>query len=131
MLLSPYLHPKVMSFSCKVLLPISSLVVHKYIARLWGMLRECTLGSSRVLCFLLMLYKLMPFYYQSLSWLHLHCNGSCLLYKLCRVGILKIYSGTVSFMDDLYWSSLANSLMDYDWCKLLECNHFRCGITVL
>ena len=36
---------------CKVLLPISSLVVHKYIARLWGMLRECTLGSSRVLHF--------------------------------------------------------------------------------
>ena len=41
-------------FSCncaKVL--ISSQVVHKYIyiLRLWGMLRECTLGSSRVLRF--------------------------------------------------------------------------------
>ena len=78
-----------------------------------------------------MLYKLMPFYCGSLSWIHLHCNGSCLLYKLCRVGILKIYSGTVSFMDNLYWSSLANSLMDYDWCKLLKRNCFRHGITVL
>ena len=41
-------------FSCnsaKVL--ISSQVVHIYIyiLQLWGMLRECTLGSSRVLCF--------------------------------------------------------------------------------
>ena len=87
-----------------------------------------------------MLYKLMPFYCESLSWLHLHCNGSCLLYKLCRVGILvwyiefgitKIYSRTVSFMDDLYWSSLANSLMDYDWCKLVKHNHFWCRVTVL
>ena len=26
-----------------------------------------------------MLYKLMPLYYEYLSWLHLHCNGSCLL----------------------------------------------------
>ena len=65
----------------------------KYIAQLWGTLRECTLGSYRVLHFyqhkyiylkyLLVLYKLMPFYYQSLSWLHLCCNGSWLLYKLC------------------------------------------------
>ena len=56
-----------------------------------------------------MLYKLMPFYYGSLSWLHLCCNGSWLLssmcWFLCQVGILKINSGTVSFMDDLYWSS--------------------------
>ena len=32
-----------------------------------------------------------------MSWLHLHCNGSCLLHKLCRVGIpigiTMIYSG--------------------------------------
>ena len=52
----------------------------------------------------------MPFYYKSLSWLHLHCNGSWLLssmcWFLCRVGILKINSETVPFMDDLYWSSL-------------------------
>ena len=34
----------------------------------------------------------MPFYYQSLSWLHLHCNGSWLLYKLCQVGILVWYN---------------------------------------
>ena len=40
---------------------------------------------------MLMLYKLMPFYYESLSWLHLHCNGSCLLHKLCQVGILVWY----------------------------------------
>ena len=32
-----------------------------------------------------MLYKLMPFYCQSLSWLHLCCSGSCVL---CQVGIL-------------------------------------------
>ena len=42
-----------------------------------------------------------------------------------------IYSRTVSFMGDLYWSSLANSLMDYDWCKLMKRNRFRHGITVL
>ena len=35
---------------CKVLLPVS-LVVHKCIAQRWGMLRECTLGSYRVLRF--------------------------------------------------------------------------------
>ena len=34
-------------------------------------------------------------------------------------------------MGDLYWSSLANSPMDYDWCNLLKCNHFQCGVTVL
>ena len=34
--------------TCKVLLPVS-LVVHKCIAWHWGMLRECTLGSYRVL----------------------------------------------------------------------------------
>ena len=38
-------------YQCKVLLPISSLVVHKYIVQLWGILRECTLGSFRVLRF--------------------------------------------------------------------------------
>ena len=37
-----------MNSHCKVLLPIS-LVVHKCIAWHWGMLRECTLGSYRVL----------------------------------------------------------------------------------
>ena len=33
-------------------------------------------------------------------------------------------------MGDLYWSSLTNSLMDYDWCNLLKCNHFRHRVTV-
>ena len=42
-----------------------------------------------------------------------------------------IYSRTVSFMGDLYWLSLANSLMDYDWCKLMKRNRFWHGITVL
>ena len=46
-------------------------------------------------------------------------------------GITKIYSRTVSFMDDLYWSSLANSLMDYNWCNLLKRNRFQHVITVL
>ena len=35
-------------FSCLFLLV---LCINKYIAQLWGMLQECTLGSSRVLCF--------------------------------------------------------------------------------
>ena len=34
-------------------------------------------------------------------------------------------------MGDLYWSSLANSLMDYDWSNLLKRNRFCHGITVL
>ena len=34
-------------------------------------------------------------------------------------------------MGNLYWSSLANSLMDYDWCNLLKRNHFQCRVTVL
>ena len=34
-------------------------------------------------------------------------------------------------MGDLYWSSLANSLTDYDWCNLLKRNHFQRGVTVL
>ena len=85
-----------------------------------------------------MLYKLMPFYCESLSWLHLRCDGSCLLYKLCRVGILvwyikfgitKIYSRTVSVMDDLYWSSLPNSLMDY--CCITIRQFERCECIVL
>ena len=50
----------------------------------------------------------------------------------CCINCVELeYSGTVSFMDDLYWSSLANSLMDYDWCKLLKHNCFQHGITVL
>ena len=83
---------------CKVLLPISSLVVHKYIARLWGVLRECTLGRSGsyvsismnmyITKILARVVQVDAFYYQSLSWLHLRCDGSCLLYKLCQVGIL-------------------------------------------
>ena len=36
------------TFSCLFLL---GLCINIYVARLWGMLRECTLGSSRVLCF--------------------------------------------------------------------------------
>ena len=51
------------------------------------------------------------------------------------VSVLKLnrqfYSRTVSFMGNLYWSSLANSLMDYDWCKLMKLNCFQHGITVL
>ena len=38
-----------------------------------------------------------------------------------------IYCKTVSFMDDLYWSSLANNLMDYDWCKLMKRDCFWYG----
>ena len=34
-----------------------------------------------------MLYKLMPLYYVSLSWLHLRCNGSCLLCRILVFGI--------------------------------------------
>ena len=34
-------------------------------------------------------------------------------------------------MGNLYWLSLANSFMDYDWCNLLKCNHFQHGVTVL
>ena len=34
-------------------------------------------------------------------------------------------------MGDLYWWSLANSPMNYDWCNLLKCNHFWHGVTVL
>ena len=43
----------------------------------------------------------------------------------------RIYSKTVSFMGDLYWSSLANSLIDYYWFNLLKRNRFRRGVTVL
>ena len=43
----------------------------------------------------------------------------------------RIYSKTVSFMGDLYWSSLANSPMDYYWCNLWKHNRFRRGVTVL
>ena len=55
---------------------------------------------------------------------------------VCCISCVKLeywfgISRTVSFMDDLYWSSLANSLMDYDWCKLLKHNHFQHRITVL
>ena len=34
-------------------------------------------------------------------------------------------------MGNLYWSSLANSFMDYYWFNLMKCNRFRCGVTVL
>ena len=34
-------------------------------------------------------------------------------------------------MGDLYWLSLANSLMDYDWCNLLKRNCFWCEVTIL
>ena len=108
------------------------------------MLRECTLGSSRVLRF----YQHKIYNYNTCScctswclllWisklLHLRCNGSWLLYKLCWVGILGIsnkdYSNARSFMGNLYWSSLANSLTDYDWCNLPKRNCFQCGVTVL
>ena len=30
-------------------------------------------------------------------------------------------------MGDLYWSSLANSLIDYYWFNLLKRNHFGVG----
>ena len=78
-----------------------------------------------------MLYKLMPLLL-SISELVTSgsCNGSCLLHWFL-VQVLKlnrrIYCKTVFFMGDLYWSSLANSLMDYDWCKLMKCNHFQRG----
>ena len=76
--------------------------------------------------------------------LHLSCNSN-LLYKLYRVELFtfgscedlfqgfypKIYSETVSFMGDLYWSSLANSLTDYYWFNLLKCNRFWHRVTVL
>ena len=38
---------------------------------------------------------------------------------------------TVSFMGDLYWSSLANSFMGYYWFNLMKRNRFRHVVTVL
>ena len=35
------------------------------------------------------------------------------------------------FMGDLYWSSLANSFMDYYWFNLMKRNCFQRGVTVL
>ena len=84
------------------------------------------------------MYKLMPLLQISKS-LHLSCNGSCctscVVLSCSSLVYLRIYpriySKTVSFMGDPYWSSLANSLIDYYWFNLLKCNHFRRGVTVL
>ena len=38
---------------------------------------------------------------------------------------------TVSFMGDLYWSSLVNSFMDFYWFNLMKRNCFRRVVTVL
>ena len=38
---------------------------------------------------------------------------------------------TVSFMGDLYWSSLVNSFMDFYWFNLMKRNCFRHVVTVL
>ena len=55
---------------------------------------------------------------------------SCLSLVYLRI-YPRIYSKTVSFMGDLYWSSLANSLIDYYWFNLLKRNCFRHWVTVL
>ena len=69
--------------------------------------------------------------------LHLSCNDDCCtssIKVLCRILsriLSKELQKTVSFMGDLYWSSLANSFMDYYWFNLLKHNCFRHGVTVL
>ena len=108
------------------------------------MLRECTLGSSRVLRFYQHKYKtiILPrvvqvdaFYCESLSCYICvvmvvgHCTSCVELEYLVFLTRITVMQGL--FMGDLYWSSLANSLTDYDWCNLLKCNCFWCGVTVL
>ena len=55
--------------------------------------------------------------------------------RICSKDFVRIVSKelqkTVSFMGDLYWSSLANSFMGYYWFNLMKHNHFRHGVTVL
>ena len=58
------------------------------------------------------------------------CCTSCVELEYW-VFLTRIYSKTVSFMGDLYWSSLANNLIYYDWCNLMKHNHFQSGVTVL
>ena len=54
---------------------------------------------------------------------------------ICSKDFVRIVSKglqkTVSFMGDLYWSSLANSFMGYYWFNLMKCNRFRRRVTVL
>ena len=81
------------------------------------------------------MYKLMPFYCESLSCyicivMVVGCCTSCVELEY-MVFLTRITVMQGLFMGDLYWSSLANSLMDYDWCNLLKCNCFRRGVTVL
>ena len=117
----------------------------------WGMLWECTLRSYRVLRFYqrktynyntCSLYKLMPLLYNLSHYIWvviIICCTSCITLSCCEdlfqgfcPGFLsKELQKTVSFMGDLYWSSLADSFMDYYWFNLLKRNHFWCGVTVL
>ena len=55
--------------------------------------------------------------------------------RICSKDFVRIVSTglqkTVSFMGDLYWSSLANSFMDYYWFNLMKHNRIQRVVTVL
>ena len=55
--------------------------------------------------------------------------------RICSKDFVRIVSKglqkTVSFMGDLYWSSLANSFMGYFWFNLMKRNCFWHVVTVL
>ena len=114
----------------------------------WGMLWECTLRSYRVLHFYqhktynyntCSLYKLMPLLYNLSHYIWvvivIHCT-SCIALSCCEDLFQGFCPGFLSkelqkIMGDLYWSSLANSFMDYYWFNLMKRNCFRCRTTVL
>ena len=129
----------------KVLLPISSRVVHKYILHDFG---ECcksvpldhpgsyvSISIKYITIILAHVVQVDAFYCESLSCyicivIVVGCCTSCVeleyLVFLTRIAVMQGL-----FMGDLYWSSLANSLTDYDWCNLLKRNCFWHGVTVL
>ena len=115
------------------------------------MLWECTLRLYRVLRFYqhktynyntCSLYKLMPLLYNLSCYIWvvivIRCT-SCIALSCCEdlfqgfcPGFLsRELQKTVSFMGDLYWSSLANRFMGYYWFNLLKRNRFWRGVTVL
>ena len=122
------------------------------------MLWECTLRSYRVLrfyqretynyntcCFVqvdaFIVYNLSRYIWivvviRCTSCIALSCcenlfQGFCQDCIQCVWLLSKELQKTVSFMGDLYWSSLANSFMDYYWFNLMKRNCFRHVVTVL
>ena len=92
-------------------------------------------GMTYITIILAHVVQVDAFYCESLSCyicvvMVVGCCTSCVeLEYLVFLTRITVMQGL--FMGDLYWSSLANSLTDYDWCNLLKCNRFQCGVAVL